>query len=422
MDAVAPVTALDLGDLTLPAIWLRDACGCAECRHPATGQRLVGSARVARQFPDTAVARHELTGDTLTVVFAPDGHTGVYDLEWLRGNAPGRAGARAGDRSVRARVPWAAADLPAGPPRVAWDAWLRSPVALETALAAVTRLGVTMLTEVPCRPGMVLDVGRGFGYVRATNYGELFDVRIETNPGHLAYTGLALAPHTDNAYRDPVPTVQLLHCLRAAGEGGQTALIDGFAAATRLRERDPAAFDTLTTVWLPFRHDGPTAVLTSRAPVIAVDDHGAVVAVRWNDRSLQPPDVEPSRLNGVYRALAAFDELLEAPDLAVSLRLTPGDCLIFDNTRILHARTEFRADPNLDPDPGGAQGNGGAPGNSVGGRHLQGCYVDMDGLESTLALLRRDGARASRPRRSALPATVVATRKPSARAATAVAS
>ena len=41
----------------------------------------------------------------------------------------------------------------------------------------------------------------------------------------LATTGdLELTPHTDNPYRDPVPTVQLLHCLRNAVEGGDAGL------------------------------------------------------------------------------------------------------------------------------------------------------------------------------------------------------
>ncbi|MDT3441378.1 MULTISPECIES: TauD/TfdA family dioxygenase [unclassified Pseudofrankia] len=378
MSLAGPVSVLTIDDLVLPALWLRDACGCAECRHPGTGQRLVGSARVARLFPDTAVEHHELAEGRLTVVFAPDGHRATFELDWLARSAPGRA-ARIGDQSERGRVPWTAAALPAGPPRVAWDAYLRSPVAMMTTLGAVSALGAAILTEVPVRSGMVLAVARTFGFVRETNYGKLFDVRIEADPEHLAYTGAALAPHTDNPYRDPAPTVQLLHCLRAAGEGGDTTLIDGFAAASRLRDVDAAAFDTLTRVWLPFRYDGPTTILTARAPIIAIDNEGAVTQVRWNDRALQPPEVEPDQVAEVYRALAAFAAVVEAPDLAVTLRLTPGDCLIFDNTRVLHGRTAFQ------PDPAG------------GGRHLQGGYVDMDGLRGTLDVLRRDGSGARRP-------------------------
>ncbi|WP_007514997.1 MULTISPECIES: TauD/TfdA family dioxygenase [Pseudofrankia] len=382
MSLAGPVGVLTVDDLELPALWLRDACGCAECRHPGTGQRLVGSARVARLFADTAVEYHELTDGRLTVVFAPDGHRSTFELDWLERSAPGRA-ARTGDQSESGRVPWTATDLPAGPPRVAWDAYLRSPVAMMTTLGAVSALGAAILTEVPARAGMVLTVARTFGFVRETNYGRLFDVRSEVDPEHLAYTGVALAPHTDNPYRDPVPTVQLLHCLRAAGAGGDTTLVDGFAAASRLRDVDAAAFDTLTQVWLPFRYDGPTTILTARAPVIAIDDEGAVAQVRWNDRALQPPDVPPDRVGEVYRALAAFAAVVEAPDLAITLRLAPGDCLIFDNTRVLHGRTAFQ------PDPAG------------GGRHLQGVYVDMDGLRGTLEVLRRDGAGVSRRARVA---------------------
>jgi len=61
-------------------------------------------------------------------------------------------------------------------------------------------------------------------------------------------------------------------------------------------------------------------------------------------------------------------ELLARPERQLNLRLTPGDCLIVDNTRVLHARTAFSV---------------------TGGRHLQGCYADLDGLASTLAVLTR---------------------------------
>ena len=37
----------------------------------------------------------------------------------------------------------------------------------------------------------MLDIVATFGFVRETNYGELFDVRIEPDPSNLAFTGLA---------------------------------------------------------------------------------------------------------------------------------------------------------------------------------------------------------------------------------------
>ncbi len=74
------------------------------------------------------------------------------------------------------------------------------------------------------------------------------------------------------------------------------------------------------------------------------------------------------------------------------MRLTPGDCLIFDNTRVLHARTAFSPpDPPALPDPpeprDDQRGSGSTP--AAAERHLQGCYADLDSLLSTLAVLRR---------------------------------
>jgi gamma-butyrobetaine dioxygenase len=69
-----------------------------------------------------------------------------------------------------------------------------------------------------------------------------------------------------------------------------------------------------------------------------------------------------------YAAYRAFAEMIMRPDLMLTFRLGPGDCVVLDNTRVLHARTGFDAAEE---------------------RHLQGCYADLDGVASTLAVLRR---------------------------------
>ena len=85
----------------------------------------------------------------------------------------------------------------------------------------------------------MFDIVALFGFVRETNYGRHFEVRTEVNPTNLAYTGLGLQAHTDNPYRDPVPTLQVLSCLENSAKGGENMVVDGFAAALRLRDEDP---------------------------------------------------------------------------------------------------------------------------------------------------------------------------------------
>ena len=72
-------------------------------------------------------------------------------------------------------------------PEASWPRYLAEPAERIRCLAAVLRQGFVLLHDVPAEPGMVLDVAASFGYVRQTNYGALFDVRVEPSPGNLAY-------------------------------------------------------------------------------------------------------------------------------------------------------------------------------------------------------------------------------------------
>jgi gamma-butyrobetaine dioxygenase len=70
-------------------------------------------------------------------------------------------------------------------------------------------------------------------------------VRAEARPTDLAYTPIELLAHTDQPYRQPVPGIQLLHCLRNDAPGGDSTLADGLAVANALRAADPEAFDAV---------------------------------------------------------------------------------------------------------------------------------------------------------------------------------
>ncbi|MGW4609503.1 2-trimethylaminoethylphosphonate dioxygenase [Streptomyces sp. NPDC004532] len=355
-----------IGDL--PAMWLRDNCPCAECRDPRSGQKLfqitalptglrVGSAGAAAGTVEVAVE----------VVWEPDGHRSVYPVAWLAANRPGRTDH--GDlRTEHGKELWTARDIAGRLPAADWADYLDKPGVRARMLESVLRLGFMLLRAVPQREEQVLEVAETFGYVRETNYGKLFDVRVEPDPNNLAFTSVAITPHTDNPYRDPVPTLQLLHCLVNDADGGDSGLVDGFAAAAMLRREDPEAFEVLTRTPVPFVFRDAGTELRADRPLIGTDSLGRVREVRFNNRSISTLRLPAEELEHFYAAYRTFAELLLRPELQLDLRLTPGDCLVFDNTRLLHARTAFAQD---------------------GARHLQGCYADLDGLAGTLAVLRR---------------------------------
>jgi gamma-butyrobetaine dioxygenase len=351
--------------LGFPAVWLRHNCPCPDCRGPVTGQRLLEITDIPNGLVATVTAQHDTE---IVVTFAPDGHRSVFRRDWLAAQGTADPDPRTED----GKVLWRAADLEA-PHTADWAAYTSDDRVREGCLDAVAGYGCALLRGVPASPGMVLEVAATFGYVRETNYGKLFDVRVEPDPDNLAFTSREIAPHTDNPYRDPVPTLQLLHCLRDArsngsAAGGDTGLVDGFAAAAALRAADPESFGVLTGTPVPFGYIDKETELTARQPLISLSPRGRIAGVRYNDRSMRAP------ADGHFcAALVTWARLLARPEFPLRLRLSPGDCLIFDNTRVLHARTAFAA-PVF---PG------------TGERHLQGCYADLDGLLSTLAVLRR---------------------------------
>lgn len=362
--AVLRLSAPDQPDLRFHAIWLRDNAPDTATRDPGNGQRLITLADIPA---DTRLADTTVGNDGITCTFAPEGKTVTYDPGWLRAHAYDRTHDR-----TPGRLPDHAE---------AWDAGLNDAVpsgdltALQTDktalcdwLATVRRFGFAKVTGMEPRSGGLFEIANLFGYVRETNYGRHFEVRTEVNPVNLAYTGLGLQAHTDNPYRDPVPTLQILSCIENSAEGGDSMVVDGFACARRLLAEDAEGFALLAGHTARFSYAGSAGVaLRSRRPMIELSPDGALHAIRFNSRSVAPlVDVPFDRMAAYYAAYRRLSDIIDDPAMAVSFKLAPGEAFIVDNTRVLHARKGYSGE---------------------GSRWLQGCYADKDGLLSTLAAL-----------------------------------
>lgn len=349
----------------LDSMWLRDHCQMPVSRDPNNGQRLLNVTDIPEDIT-IGVARRIGT-DQIEVVFLPENHTSVFSTEWLRENCY-CINSAFDDRSADRKTLWQHDSFSAGLPTFNYPAFASDPATRTAALEAFSEYGFALLTDVPCTPGQVLDVIRQNGFVRNTNYGELFEVKTVPNPNNLAFSNLGLGCHTDNPYRDPVPTVQFLHCLVNSATGGDSVLVDGFMAADVLRKEDPDDFSILVGNWVNFRFSDAVADLRSRVPMIEINDLGNVVRVRYNNRSIATLNLPRDNVKRYYRAYRHFADILERASLKIAFRLQPGHLVMFDNTRLMHARTAISED---------------------GARHLQGAYTDLDGLYSALNVLRR---------------------------------
>ncbi|MGY0219371.1 TauD/TfdA family dioxygenase [Endozoicomonadaceae bacterium StTr2] len=301
--------------------------------------------------------------DQLRLMFGPDNYRICFPLAALKG----RSRPVISDRSECRKQLWSAADMTVLP---VWSypSFMENP---ETKLEALERFrlsGVFKLKDVPCESGEVLKVINAFGFVRETNYGALFDVRSRIDPANQAFTRRGLGAHTDNPYRDPVPTIQLLHCLQNTATGGDTFLLDGFRAAALLRDTNPEAFDVLTRHEVSFDYQDTETALTASVKLIETSAQGDICRVRYNNRSINTRQMTYEMQQCFYPACRAWAECLQDESLKCCFKLQPGELIVFDNTRVMHGRYPYE---------------------EKGERHLQGAYSDLDGLYSTLYTLRR---------------------------------
>ncbi|MBZ9568031.1 MULTISPECIES: TauD/TfdA family dioxygenase [Modicisalibacter] len=361
------------------SVWLRENAADASTVNPATRERTLDLSRLGA-WPTVEAAWLDETG-ALNVTFAPEQRTLRFHPGWLR--AHDYSNAEPLDAPLVPVTTWTGDTLDAPCSLDAGD-WLdhepdtvEARTLLESALTAVLSHGLVRLRNLPVEPGTLARIAERIGPLRATNFGSLFDVRAKPQPDSNAYTSIALPPHVDLPTREYQPGLQLLHCLENSVAGGQAVMMDGFAVAEALRERDPHAFETLATVKWCYANTARTTDYVWYAPMIRLDEAGRLDEVRIAD-FLRGPLMAPfDAVEPAYAALMTLQRMLHEPHFAMRFTYRPGDLVIFDNRRLLHARDAFAGDS--------------------GQRWLQGCYLERDEVRSRLRMLHR----AERQRRAA---------------------
>lgn len=339
----------------IPPLWLRERAQDPASRDAATGQRFFNP----HELPyDLAIASIDHGPSGITVRFT-DGVSSLYALETLCRDIENQD-------MLPAAQPWVAAD--GAGPLFDWRLLNASDDHLLACLHQFLARGFVILGNTPTTRESILTIGRRFGIVRETNFGRLFEVYTRPVRNDLAYTSVALGPHTDNPYRDPVPGIQLLHCLENQTSGGLSTLVDSLSVCTRLRAEDPEGFRLLTEVPVGFRFRDPDTHLYDQHPLVATDGAGKPVGIHYSPRLDETPLLDPATMLAYHRVRKRLGRLLADPEFELRFRLVPGTLMMFDNNRILHGRTSY--------DP------------AEGLRHLQGCYIDRDGPRSMFRILR----------------------------------
>ena len=224
--------------------WLRDNALDAKTRDKNNGQRLItiSDLPVSTYIKSASLDKK---GKNITLKFLPDKKEVKFSSKWLEVNAYDKKQNNSKIWINPNLKVWSNATMK-GIPIINYKTAKSNKKLLLKWLKSLHCYGFAKITGCEKKSGTVIKIAKLFGYVRETNYGKWFNVKSKTNAVNLAYTNLALQAHTDNPYRNPVPTIQILHCLKSSTKGGDSKVVDGFNAAFRLKKENKKYFNLLS--------------------------------------------------------------------------------------------------------------------------------------------------------------------------------
>ncbi|KAF5327330.1 hypothetical protein D9619_004013 [Psilocybe cf. subviscida] len=349
-------------------IWLRDHCRCPKCFHSVTKQRLFNTFEIPR---DIAPIHVESKHSGLEVTWpSKEPHVSHYPWSWLQQNSYDPPLNRR--PAHEQKILWGS-KIQQSPPTVAYEeAMATDDRGLYKWLSNVQTFGFSFVTGVPVTPEATEELAQRIGFIRETQYGKFWDFTSDLEKGDTAYTTLALGAHTDNTYFTDPCGLQLFHLLsHTEGKGGATLLVDGFYAASLMKELHPEAYEILARIPVPAHAAGELTSLYTPSPASGYPVLGhdpitqELIQVRWNndDRSVMNR-LPPELVEKWYDAIRLWNKYLTSADSGYWVQLQPGTAIVVDNHRILHGRSAFD-----------------------GKRRMCGAYIGVDEYKSKLTVL-----------------------------------
>lgn len=353
-------------------VWLRDHLPDAAFFDPDTGERLVDAHTYISDAAPASISVH--ADGNLDITWPDRNAADRYDAAWLHAHAYDALAPS--EDPIPENKPWPFAAFNDAP-RYDYGRLFDDPDHAYAMLRDFRTYGFAYLINAPAESGVVKALGTWLGYVREVAFGFVREIRSEPRYDNVAYTSRDVKPHIDGSNYIYPYEVQFLHCIENDAVGGDSAIVDGFAAAGALKSADPEAFDTLCRVDVAYKIGAGEHDIRRSAPVLEVDHRGAMRIVRFSNQQRRTMNVPFEDVERFYDAYGRISAIINAPENQLRFRYAPGDVLMFDNHRTLHARGAFRPE--------------------TGRRRLQLATADMDMVDSRL---RRLGARLHQRRQS----------------------
>ncbi|KAI0543592.1 Clavaminate synthase-like protein [Xylaria curta] len=350
--------------------WLRDACTCEKCVNPSSGQKNYASADVPLKLDISHLAVTE-EGELL-VHWQNDFHTRDIHVSKYPRSLWDRLEAVGTNTIPEPRI-WNRQTMTETSPYYSYQSFMTDGPEYRQAMTALGELGLVFLRDIPSDEETVKDIASRLGLIQDTFYGTTWDVISKPNAENVAYTNSYLGLHQDLLYMSNVPRIQILHCLENTCEGGESIFSDSYRAVHKFRRIYPSGEAPLVERKVVYHYNKGGNIYRSERPVLS-DLGSSKIGVYWSPPFQSPVQADELTSDGMnlykrwHKSARRIKMFLEEDEAVYEYKMKPGECVIFDNRRVLHGRRAFDT--------------------SSGKRWLKGTYVENDSFNSRLRSLR----------------------------------
>ena len=230
--------------------------------------------------------------------------------------------------------------------------------------------GFSFLRNAPQEAGVVKEITNWLGYLREVSFGDVRDIKNEVGSLNVAFTSREAKPHIDGTNYIHPYAVQFLHCIENKAEGGNSNIVDGFAMAKKLKKLSKSSYEILTGVKVKYKIGAGEHDMSYSAPVIELDTEGNLYIIRFSNQQRRELSIPFEDIESFYFAYNLFSKMVNDPTNQLKFRFQPGNILMFNNLRILHAREAFNLNSGI--------------------RHLQLASTDIEMVYSRLRRLSKN--------------------------------
>ena len=329
IDLVSNVTK-NLDKFSLPWMWLRDHCQCSSC-FTTTAQR---ESDIFIEWDRFNWKKVDVETDSAGFLIQwQDEHTSYFSYQWL-----GKILNINNIVSVDDRKYWSN-----NLPTIDYQSVIDTDIGLKYLLENLAHFGVCKVIGAEPIKAQAGQLIQRFSYLRQSIFGDIVEIKPSSDSNddqtHI---------HTDGTFNYDPPGIKLVQSLETNSVSCKMVFVDGLAVVDKIKNKSPQTLNLLQNEIASYQYIMQDINLIVSEPIVILDKNRCLQRIRYNPKLRVPFNETDVQKTQVLETLEKkFKEYIEEEAQKLTISLSSGEMVLWDNWRVLHGGSAMNGNHNL---------------------------------------------------------------------------